>query len=92
MSVSPVPALGSPSPPPCVSVCVLTAARRRTSRSTVFKPEGDRNNMRTTDFLGGVARDDQSDDDEEVMASRLRASREQMSTDRKKKKVFREEI
>lgn len=53
----------------------------------------DRNNMRTTDFLVRVARDDRSDGDEEVAASRLRASREQMSADRKKKnKVFREEI
>lgn len=49
--------------------------------------------MRTTDFLARVARDGRSDGDEEVAASRLRASREQMSADRKKKKkVFREEI
>lgn len=44
--------------------------------------------MRTTDFLVRVARDDRSDGDEEVAASRLRASREQMSADRKKKKKY----
>lgn len=48
--------------------------------------------MRTTDFLVGVARDDQSDVNEEVTASRLRAPREQKSPDRKKNLVLKKKV